>query len=187
MRNCLIECRQPCSVLVGDLPPTPPHCKPLSPPSTALQGGIKLGLVHAGAGLREVLPLLSADQSNPAGLTAGSRGSFRGSRGNDPRTRGREILASRRDCVTQPSVGPPGYKRGGGPTLGKPRRRPPNPESGCIPSRLSALNLQPSTLRTPDCLPHRPSGWAAEPHRQHRRRPANAPVDKVGALASKPA
>jgi hypothetical protein len=43
------------------------------------QGCIKLGLVHAGAGLREVFPLVSADTSNPAGLVAGSRGSFRGS------------------------------------------------------------------------------------------------------------
>ena len=34
------------------------------------QGCIKLGLVHAGAGLREVFPLLSADQSNPAGLVS---------------------------------------------------------------------------------------------------------------------
>jgi len=64
------------------------------------QGCIKLGLAHAGAGLREVFPLNSADQSNPAGLVAGSRGSFRGSRGNDPRTRGLEILASWRDART---------------------------------------------------------------------------------------
>ena len=28
--------------------------------------------------------------------------------------------------------------RGGGPTLGKPRRRPPNPESGCIPAWKAA-------------------------------------------------
>ena len=41
-----------------------------------------------------------ADQSNPAGLVAGSRGSFRGSRGNDPRTRGLEVLASWRDART---------------------------------------------------------------------------------------
>src|ERR1035437_5989100 len=52
------------------------------------------------ASLREVFPLVSADQSNPAGLAAGSRGSFRGSRGNDPRTRGLEILASWRDART---------------------------------------------------------------------------------------
>jgi len=63
-------------------------------------GGIKLGLVHAGAGLREVFPLVSADQSNPAGLGAGSRGSFRRRRGKDPRTRGLEILASGRDART---------------------------------------------------------------------------------------
>jgi hypothetical protein len=56
--------------------------------------------VYPGAGLRQVFPLLSAAQSNPPGLAAGSRGSFRGSRGNDPRTRGLEILASWRDART---------------------------------------------------------------------------------------
>ena len=59
--------------------------------------------MHAGAGLREVFPLLS-DHSNPAGLAAGSRGSFRGSRGYDPRTRGLEILASWRDARTACSL-----------------------------------------------------------------------------------
>lgn len=44
-------------------------------------------------------------------------------------------------------------KRGGGPTLGKPRRRPPNPESGCIPSRLSTLHP-----------PQSSGGWVNPPH-----------------------
>jgi hypothetical protein len=65
-----------------------------------MQGCIKLGPVHAGAGLREVFRLVSADQSNPAGLVAGSRGSFQGSRGNDPRTGRLDILASWRDART---------------------------------------------------------------------------------------
>ena len=51
------------------------------------QGCIKLGLVRAGAGVREVSPFLSGAQSNPAGLAAGSRWSFRGRRGNDHRIR----------------------------------------------------------------------------------------------------
>jgi hypothetical protein len=48
--------------------------KPFQPPWTRCQGCLKLRLVHAGAGLREVFPLLFADQSNPAGLVAGHAG-----------------------------------------------------------------------------------------------------------------
>jgi hypothetical protein len=49
------------------------------------QGCIKLGSVRAGAGVREVVLLLSVDQSNPPRLAACSRWSFRGGRGNDHR------------------------------------------------------------------------------------------------------
>ena len=38
------------------------------------------------------------DQSNPAGLAAGSRWAFMGIRGNDRRTREPKLLASRRDA-----------------------------------------------------------------------------------------
>ena len=56
------------------------HREMARPRST--QGCIKLGSVRVGAGVREVVLLLSGDQSNPPGLAAGSRWSFRGRRGN---------------------------------------------------------------------------------------------------------
>jgi hypothetical protein len=67
------------------------------------------GLVRAGAGVREVSAILSGNQSNPAGLAAGSRWSLRGRRGNDHRTREPKVLASRRDARTahaQPKTSP---------------------------------------------------------------------------------
>ena len=86
--------------------------RPIFSPQPFLPPGcIKLRLVHAGVGLRQVFLLLSGDQSNPAGLAAGSRGSFQGSRGNDPRTRGLEILASWRDARTARSLVKPGPVR----------------------------------------------------------------------------
>jgi len=48
------------------------------------QGCIKLGLVGAGAGVREVFPFFAGAQANPAGLAAGSRWSFRGRGGKRP-------------------------------------------------------------------------------------------------------
>ena len=64
------------------------------------KGGIKLGLVHASAGLREVFPLLSAGQSNPEGWQKVAGGSFQGCRGNAHRFTGDNTVASRRDART---------------------------------------------------------------------------------------
>ena len=64
------------------------------------KGGIKLGLVHASAGLREVFPLLSAGQSNPEGWQKVAGGSFQGCRGNDHRFTGDNTVASWRDAST---------------------------------------------------------------------------------------
>lgn len=59
------------------------------------QGCIKLGLVRAGAGVREVVPPLPSDHSNPAGLAAGGR--F-GDAGETTTGRKPEILASWSDA-----------------------------------------------------------------------------------------
>jgi hypothetical protein len=82
--------------LLSDAARREPSCQRLS----CAQGCIKLALVRAGAGVQEVSPFLSDDQSNPAGLAAGSRWSFLGRRGNDHRIREPKVLASRRDART---------------------------------------------------------------------------------------
>jgi hypothetical protein len=83
------------------------HREMARPSST--QGCIKLGSVRVGAGVREVVLLLSGDQSNPPGLAAGSRWSFRGRRGNAHRkapSQGRALWKGARPGSNELRSGP---------------------------------------------------------------------------------